>query len=148
MELLPEEGQERRTCAGHRVLSDIHKSKGETTTTKAVHHCEVVLGSASSFKMAREQCWVHFGPMLILSGQHKPDNAQTHVEKAKSHAADTYLLARATGQQARLWIRLGRVEEARPEALGALDAFERPGAADDVRFTRWLLRRTDARVAG
>ena len=146
IELFPGKGEEHRACTAHRVLGDIYKSKGETT--KAIHHCEVALGiaSGSSFKMDWEQYWAHFALMLIFSGQHKLEDAQVHVEKAKSHATNTYPLARAMDQQARIWVRLGRLEEARPEALGALDAFERLGAAKDVRFTRRLLQRIDARV--
>ena len=148
IELLPEKGEEHRACTAHRVLGDIYKTRGETT--KAIHHCEVALGitSGSCFKMDWEQYWTHFALMLqvIFSDQHKLEDAQVHVEKAKSHATNTYLLARAMDQQARIWVRLGRLEEVRPEALGALDAFERLGAAKDVRFTRRLLQRIDARV--
>ena len=148
IELLPEKGEEGRACAAHRFLGDIYKSKGETT--KAIYHCEAVLGiaSRSSFKLAREQYWAHFALTLIFSGQHKLEDAQVHVEKAKSHATNTYLLARVMDQQARIWVRLGRLAEARPEVLGSLDAFERLGAAEDVRFTRRLLQKIDTRVTG
>ena len=104
IELLPEKGEEGRACAAHRFLGDIYKSKGETT--KAIYHCEAVLGiaSRSSFKLAWEQYWAHFALTLIFSGQHKLDGAQTRVKKAKPYAANTYLFACAMDQRARLWI--------------------------------------------
>ena len=142
--LFPEKGEERQTCAAHRALGSIYKAKGETE--KAIHHCEVALGIASSFKMTREQFWAHFSLMLIRSGQDKLDDAQVHAEKARSLAASTYLFARAMDQQARLWIKLDRFEDARSEASRALDTFERLGAAGDVKCTKRLLQRIDARA--
>ena len=48
IELLPEKGEEFLACQSHRILGDIHHSKGEGE--KAAHHFGEALRIASSFK--------------------------------------------------------------------------------------------------
>jgi hypothetical protein len=55
----------------------------------------------------------------------------------------THTLARVMWQQAEFWHRQNRFEEAKSEALRALDAFEMLGAAKDVERVRELLRQID-----
>jgi len=59
-----------------------------------------------------------------------------HVEHAKSHAVnghDAYLRARAMRLRAGFWHNQHRFEEAKSEALRAVDAFEKLGAGDGVK---------------
>ena len=85
----------------------------------------------------------------MFSGEGKFEDAQTHVKHAKSHAVNNaYLLAYVADQQTRGWDLQQRFEEARSEALRALDAFEKLGAARNAEVVRDLLRRVDVRRAG
>lgn len=77
------------------------------------------------------------------------DLHKSHREHAKSHAVrDPYLSAYLMDQQA--WVRneQHRFEEARSEALRALDVFEKLGAASNAELTREILRRIDAERTG
>ena len=145
IDLTSEEGDQLQICRGHRILGDIYESKGEMK--KAIHHLEVALEAASSLNLAYQLFWVHFSLTVVFSGEGRLDDAQAHIERAKSYAVnDAYLLARASGRQARLWDKQQRFEEARSEALCALDVFEKFGAAGQVEETRQLLEQIDRRV--
>ena len=142
--LLPDEGEELWVCQAHRALGNIYQCKGEME--KAIHHFEVALGIASSLNIACELFWVNYSLTQAFSEQDKFDDAQTHVESAKPHAInDPYRSARVMDLQAWLWHRQGRLEDAKSEALRAVDAFEKLGAARDADFMRRLLRRIEAR---
>ena len=147
IDLLPEEGEEFRVCQAHHVLGETYRSKRETK--KGIHHFEVALGIASSFNMVFELFWVNYSLAWLFSDEGKFEDAQTHVEQAKAHAVNVpYRLARAVGQEARVWNGQCRFEEARSGALRALDMFEKLGAAHDVEITTGLLQQIDARRAG
>ena len=144
IDLVSEEGDQLQICRGHRILGDIYESKGEMK--KAIHHLEVALEAASSLNLTYQLFWVHFS-LAECFREGRPDDAQAHIERAKSYAVnDAYLLARASGRQARLWDKQQRFEEARSEALCALDVFEKFGAAGQVEETRQLLEQIDRRV--
>ena len=147
LDLLPEKGEEVWVCQGHRTLGQIYLSKSEAK--KAIHHFEKALEIASSLNMADQLVWINYYLAEVFSKQGEFEDAQTHLERAKSHAGDeSYLLAYVMDQQARVWDEQGRLEEARSEALRALDAFEKLGAANDAEDVRGLLRYIDARRAG
>ena len=149
IDLLPREGKQFQVCRGHRVLGNIHRSKGDTK--EAIRHFEVALEIASALNMVDQLYWVHFALSELFSEEGRLDDAHVHVERAKSHAVnDVYLLARASRVQAWLLDRQGKFEEAKSEALCALDAFEKLGAANDAEVTRQLLGRIeyDARENG
>ena len=81
------------------------------------------------------------------------DDANAHIQRAKLHAIDnraSYTLAHATEMQAQVWRGKRRFEEAKSEALRAVDAFEKLGAVEDAKRVRELLLRIDreARVKG
>ena len=144
--LPPTMGEAVHVCQGHRALGEIYKSKGETE--KAIHHFQVASGIASFLNMDYQLFWINFSLAGLFSGQGKFEDAQTHVEHAKSYAADdAYLLALVADQQARVWGKQRRFEEARSEALRALDAFEKLGAADDAEVARQILQEIDTRRA-
>ena len=143
IDLFPEQGHQSMVCQGHRVLSDIYCSKGETE--KAIRHLEMALGIASSSNLHVELFWIHYSLADLFSGQGKFDDAQAHVQHAKSHAVNNpYLLARASWQQARLWYQRHRPEEAKSEALQALDAFEKLGVTNAAERIRKLIQAIDA----
>ena len=113
---------------------------------KAVHHLEAALGIASSLDMVYQLFWINHSLAEVFCEQGQFENAQIHVERAKSLAVnDTYLLAWAMYQQALLWSRQRRFVDAKSEASRALDAFEKLEAAYNVECTRQLLHNIEAR---
>ena len=69
------------------------------------------------------------------------DHAQAHVERARSHTANSTInLAYVMKMQANIWYAQHRFEEARSEALRAIDVYEKVGATECVERCRTLLR--------
>ena len=142
--LFTEEGEPSMTVKYHRLLGRIYHSKGDTEN--AIHHFEVALGIASSRNSLNQQFWIRYGLAELFGSQGRFEDAHAHIERAKSHAADDhdiYLLARAMKVRARFWHRQRSFEEARSEALRAVDVFEKLGAAKHVKRARRLLQRID-----
>ena len=138
--LLPEKGEGLRVCQAHRILGQIYVSRGETE--KAIHHFEMATGIASSLDMDDQMFWIHFSLASLFFDEDKFDDAQSHIEQAKSRAVDdAYLLARASQMQAEVFEGQRKFEEAKSEALRALDVLEKLGAANDAEETRRLLQR-------
>ena len=126
-------------CASHRLLGLIHQSKGNRE--KAVQHFGEALGIASSFGWHNLLFWTHHSLARLYSDENDFDNAQSHIERAGSHTVnDACCLGRAMEMQARIWCRRGQLEEAKAEALRALEAFEKLGATTELRGCRNLLR--------
>ena len=147
IDLLPGEGHQFQVCRGHRVLGNIFRSKGDIK--KAIHHFEVALEIASTLNMVDQLYWAHFALSELFSEEGRLDDAHAHVERAKSHAVnDAYLMARASRVQAWLWDRQQKFEEAKSEALRALDVFEKLGALNDAEVTRQLLGHIDYDARG
>ena len=140
IDLLPEKGQEYRTCQCHRLLGDIYGSKGERE--KAIHHFEVAIEIASPFNWHDELFWIHDSLAQLFCDENDFNNAQAHVEQAKSHAVGEgkYLLGRATQLQAYVWRREGRLEDAKSEAVRAKEIYEQLGAAHDAQVCMDLLQ--------
>ena len=145
IELFPDEGEEFRVCRCHRVLGDIHYSKGETE--KAIDHFETALGIASTFNWHDQQFWVLRSLAQLFFVQGRFDDAHAYIERAKSNATDDpYYMGRAMSLQARFWYQEYRFEEAKSEALRAADVYEKLGAVKDLEACRELLRDIEAEV--
>jgi tetratricopeptide (TPR) repeat protein len=139
IDLVPEQGQELLVCRLHRILGKIHSSKGEKT--KAIHHFETAIGIAFPFDWQDDMFWNHFGLALLFREEGEFDHANAHTEQTKLHAVnDTYKLGRAMQMQANVWYRQHRYEEARSEALQALEILEKLGAAGDAEDCRGLVQ--------
>jgi tetratricopeptide (TPR) repeat protein len=137
--LYPEKGEEYRVCGSHQILGVIYSWKGDTK--KAIHHYEVALGIASPFGWDAALFWVHSLLADLFCDEDRFDEANTHMERAKSHTANSvYNSSLAMMIQARVWYEQDRLEEARSEALCAADVFEKLGAAKEVERCRTLLR--------
>ena len=142
IELLPEKGEEFLACQSHRILGDIHHSKGEGE--KAVHHFGEALRIASSFKWSDELFWIHYSLAELSSDEGEFDDVHAHIEQAKSYAVDDpHPLGRAMELWAEILYKEGRFEEAASEALCALEVYEKIGATKDVEDCRGILRRTE-----
>ena len=138
--LLPEKDQF-QVCRCHQILGDIYRSKGETK--KAIHHFEVALGIGSPSNWLNLLSSVYLSMALLFADEDRFNDAHAHIEHAKLHAVnnhDTHLLARAMWQQADIWYRQHRFEEAKSEALRALDVFQKLGTENDMECVRELLQ--------
>ena len=143
-DLLPEEGEQFLVCRCHRLFGTIYHSKGKTK--KATHHLEIALGIASPFSWLNLLFWIQHALAEVSSDEGRFDDAQAHVEQAKLHAINannTYVQARAVKLQAKVWYRQRRFEEAKSEALGAVDMLEKLGATYQVKLVRELLQQID-----
>ena len=142
IDLLPGTGEQLYVCQGHRALGNIYHFKGDME--KAIHHFEVALGIASPFNWHTELFRINFALAEVFYRKGRFDDAHVHVQRAKSYAVNgPYFLARASQLQAELWDRQRMPEEAKSEALRALDMFEKLGAANDAEEVRELLRQID-----
>ena len=145
--LLPERVDRTLTCQCHRILGEIHSSKGGVW--KAIDHFEAGLRIASSLNWHYEQFWGHYGLADLFYDQGRFDDSHAQVEHAKSHVVDdTYLTGRAMHLQAGFWRGRGRPREARLEALRAIDAYEKVGAVEDLERCRSLLRSIEKEMEG
>ena len=126
-------------CGSHRLLGLIYQSKGRRE--RAIEHFEAAIGIASPFDWHDQLFWNHFNLAALFRDENEFDDAQSHIERAKSHAIyDTYRLGRAMDRQAAIWHRQGRLEEAKTETLCALETFEKLGATEDLRWPRSRLQ--------
>ena len=136
--LVSKKDQAHTVCQVHRVLGEIHRKRGERE--KAIHHFETVLGIAFSFNLKDEVFWIHYSLVLLFHDEGEPDRANAHIELAKLHTVDgTYNLGRVMEGQARLWYEQRRFDEAKSEALRALEVYEKLGAAKDAEDCRGIL---------
>ena len=136
--LVPDKGQEFTICQIHRLIGSIYQSKGEKQ--KAVHHFKTALEIASPFNWLSLPSYIHYELAELFCDENELDDANTHAKQAKSHANDTYQLGEATDLQARVWYLQGRLEDAKSEALHALEIFEKLEAEDDMETCRELLQ--------
>ena len=139
IDLLPEKGQEFLACDSHRFLGDIYRSMGDREN--AIHHFEAALTIAAPFNWRDPLCWTHYSLATLFLDEQEFENAHTHIKKAKSHAAgDAYMLGRTTHLQAQIFHHQGRLEEAKSEALHAIETFEKLGAAKPLEACEALLQ--------
>jgi tetratricopeptide (TPR) repeat protein len=142
IDLLAGKSEEFLVCKLHRLLGNIYRSKGETEN--AIDHLEVARGIASSFNWDHQLFFVHYDLATLFYDKGELDDAQAHVERAKSYAVNhTYYLGLAMQLQAGLWHKQHKLEEARAEALCAVDVFERLGAAVDLKGCRRLVQQIE-----
>ena len=134
-------------CESYRTLGDICSSKGETE--KAISHYEAALGIASSFNWPMALFWNHFALAELFSIIGRFEDAHTHITYAKSYVVnDPYCLGRAMQIQAHTFYLQGRLEEAKFEALDALDMYNKLGASYDAGFCQDLLWQIEGTIDG
>ena len=148
LDLFSEKGDQLQACHCHQLLGNIYQSKGEIG--KAIHHLEVALDIASSSNLVGMLLSVHYFLARLFFDDDRFNDAHAHIEQAKLHAVntnDTHNLALAMSLQAGFWYAQHRLEEAKSEALGALDLFEKLGSADEMEGIRKLLQQMDRHIA-
>jgi tetratricopeptide (TPR) repeat protein len=125
--LLPEKNQELLICQSHRILGEI--SLAQEKKEEGIRHFKEALRIASPFSWNNHVIWIHHSLALLYSGEGKFDEAQTHIEQAESYAVgNTYFIGRAILLRAWVLYRQRKFEEARSEALRALELFKNLGA--------------------
>jgi tetratricopeptide (TPR) repeat protein len=140
--LLLDKDEQPRLCQGYTFLGNIFHSKGETE--KAINHYKAALGIASSFNWHEQQFRILYSLAELFFGQHRFDDAHTHIKLAKPHAVNNpYLLGRAMERQARFWYKEGRPEEAKSEVLCAVGVYEKVGAAKEIEDCKRLLQKIE-----
>ena len=144
--LISEKGQESLVCESHQALGRIYRSKGETE--KATHHFETGLEIASAFDRHDLLFEIHYYDLAsAFLDQDRFDDANSHIEQAKLHATSNfYNLGLAMEMQARAWCGQRRLEDAKSEALRALEIFENLGAAADVENCKYTLQEIEIAV--
>ena len=139
------DGEQFLACQGHRVLGDVYRSKGDTK--KAIDQYETALGIASSSNWHGEQFWILCSLAELFRDQGRFDNAHAHVERAKSHAANSACnMGRAMELRARIWYKQGKLEEAKSETLYAADVYGKLGDAKRAEDCRKLLQDIEERA--
>ncbi|KAF9780486.1 hypothetical protein BJ322DRAFT_295702 [Thelephora terrestris] len=142
IKLLPEKGEEFQLCESHRLLGEIHRSKGEKE--KALDHLETALTIASSFNWQDQLFWIHYAMAWFFRDDDKFEEANTHIEQAKSSAVDDkYSLGFRMEMQALIWYRQHRLEDARAEVMRAFEVFQKLGLADGVERCTVLLQKIE-----
>ncbi|KAF9780480.1 hypothetical protein BJ322DRAFT_295454 [Thelephora terrestris] len=131
IELLPEKGGEFLLCQSHRILGEIHRSKGEKE--KALDHFETALTIATPFDWQDQLFCIHYEMAGLFLDDDKFDDANAHIEQAKLHAVDdAYCLGWGMEMQAQIWCREHRLKDARAEVMRAFEIYQKLGLADDV----------------
>ena len=142
IDLLSDGSEQFTVCECYRTLGSICLSKGEVA--KAIGHFETALGIAIRFNWQLQQCWIHCSLAGLLFGENKFDDAHDHIERAKPYAIHhPYPLGRAMELQAGFLLKRRRLEEAKSEALRAIDLFESVGAAKQAERCRVILRNVE-----
>ena len=145
IDLLSDKSDQLVVCQCYRVLGDIYRSKGETG--KAINHYEAALGIASSSNWHSQLFWNHYTLANLFFSENRFYNAHAHIERAKSHAInDPYQLGRVMELQAQFWYQEGRFEDARSEALRAVDVYEGIGAMKGVECCKAILRNIEEKT--
>ena len=144
---LPEEGEEFLLCRAHRLLGGIYRSK--RAREKATHHFQTALEIASVQTWRSQLFWIHYELAWLFRDEDEFDDAHDHVEQAKSHAVDdAYNLGRATEMHARIWYRQRRLDDARSEALHAIEIYDKLGLSEDIEECKNLLGQIERAVEG
>ena len=132
-------------CKSNNVLGKIHQSKGNTE--KAIHHFEEVLRIASILNSRDQLFEAHFNLAHLYLNEDKLNDAQAHVEHAKSHVGnDMLLLGCAFLTSARVLSNQNKFEEAKSEASRALSIFEKLGATEFVEVAGELLEEIGGKI--
>ena len=122
----------------HKALGRIQKSNRDRE--KAIHHFEESLRIASSIDSGGELVKTHLSLAELYLDEEKSNEAQGHIEHAKSCAGNNAnLLGCIVFTNACFLGAQDRFEEAKSEALRALATFEKIGATDLAESTRRFL---------
>ena len=135
---LPERGQEYLVCSIHYLFGRLYGAKGEVE--EAIHRYNEGLRIASTFSWLDLSFWIHYSLAQLFYDQDKFDEAHVHLKQAKECAIGDLYLGYAAELDTQIWYKQRRLEDALSEALHALEAYGKIGAAGGVEDVRGLLR--------
>ena len=137
--LLSDKGQDHIIVGLHRVICKIHHSKGRKE--RAIHHLNTAIEIASLRDWHDQLFWIYFDMTLLFRDECKYDDANAQIKQAQSHAGnDLYKLGRTMQLQAGVWFHQDRLEDAKYEAVHALENYEEAGAAYDAEVCRGIIQ--------
>ena len=140
IDLSSEKDDQFQVCRSHRILGSIYRSKHETD--EAIYHYQAALSIASPSNWHDPLFWIHYDLVELFRDEGRFEDAQVHIEHAKSHAVNgAYCLGRAMELQADVWYKQHKLNEAKSEILRAADVYRKLGSAKDVEDCMKLLRR-------
>ena len=129
-------------CQSHQILGQIYHCKGERG--QAIRHFETAFEIASCSNWHFDLFWIHYNLATVFCDESNFGEANTHIERAKPHTANhPYNGCSALEGQAQVWYRQGRFEEAKSEALCAIESLEKLGITEGVERCRRLLRKIE-----
>ncbi|KAF9785112.1 hypothetical protein BJ322DRAFT_1108573 [Thelephora terrestris] len=135
---LTEKGQDFLLCRSHCVLGEVYAEKEENE--EAIAQYKMALEIASHFNWWLELISIHAALAQLFLDEDEFDDASAHIERAKSNALDdAHTLGHMTKFQARIWYQQHRLEDARCEALRALEILERANCRK-IKESRELLQ--------
>ena len=130
IDLLSDKSDEYILSGFHRILGKVHEFKGEEE--EAIHHLQTAIGIATPFNWRDLLYWTHNDLAGLFRDGGKFEDANLHIEQAKSLAVDSiHFLGGAAYTQATIWHQQGRLEDAKTEALRAFEIFDTLGATVD-----------------
>ena len=133
--LLSEDRKQIITLLCHQVLGSIYYIKDDRE--KAITHFGVSLGIASSHNWHSEACWILDPLVRVFVEAGRFDDANVRLEQVKLHAVnDANGLALVIALQAYILQHQCRFGEAEPEALRAVEAYEKIGAIESAKSWR------------
>ena len=129
----------------HKVLGAIHQTKGNAE--KAIHHFEASLRIASVLNLRDELSKTHLALADLYLEEDNFNDANAHIEHAKSYAGNDILLLGCTFlTSTRVLYEQNKFEEAKSEALRGLAIFEKLGVTVFVEGTRRFLEHIEVKV--
>ena len=127
------------------VICKINYSKGRKE--KVAHHLNSALEIASLREWHSPLFWVHFDMVKLFLDEGKYDEAYAQLKQAQLHACDDlYILGRAMKLQAGVWFAQHRHEDAKSEAVHALENYEKVGATRDAGICRAFLKKVEQAI--
>jgi tetratricopeptide (TPR) repeat protein len=142
IDLISEQDDEYLACQSHRILGIICGSKGKKE--KAIQNLNTALEIALRCDWKDQLHYIHYHLADLLLHEREFDDAHTHIEQAKSHAAENrYKLVQAMEIRTRILYQQGMLGETTSEVLSALEIFEELGVVEGAETCRDLLRRTE-----
>ena len=134
-----DQGEQTLVSHCHRVLGDIYQSEGKIE--EAIDHFEAALAIALSLNWSTELFQAYYSLAELFLYQDRFDEANTYIGHAKPYTINNLCgLGRMMEIQAWVWFKQHRLEEAKAEALCAIDVYEKLKSIKDVEDCRVLLR--------
>jgi tetratricopeptide (TPR) repeat protein len=142
--LIPGTGEQFPIWQGHCVLGGVCHSKGKTEA--AANHFNTAVRIATSSDWRSEQFSVLYSLAELFYDQGNFEGAHACVGCARPNTNAPYYRGRAMELEARVWFKQGRLEEAKSEALGAVDVYGKLGAAEELEKSRATLQLIEAEM--